>query len=141
MIFDPTTAAGAHARERLGSAKIGWLTTVTPAGQPQSAPVWFLWVEDEILVYSDRRARRNRNLEANPKVSFHLSDDGSGGDIVALEGEARFDHDCPQLSDSPAYLERYRAWIVESFGSPEKMAETYSLAIRITPTRGVPSAG
>lgn len=141
MIFDPETEAGAHARDRFATDKVGWLTTVTPKGQPQSTPVWFLWVDDEILVYGDHRAFRNRNIEANPKVSFHLADDGFGGDIVAIQGEARIDPDHPAIPDNAAYLEKYGEWIDKGFGSSHRMAQTYSMPIRIRPTRAVAFQG
>ena len=93
----PARDADAHALERLGRDMIGWLTTVTPDGQPQTFPIWFLWVDGEVLVYSDRRAKRNANLGANPRVALHLDDDGRGNDIVIVEGEARIDESTPPV--------------------------------------------
>ena len=136
MIFDPETPKGIHALERLGSSMAAWLTTVSPEGQPQSMPVWYVWDGDEILVYGDHRARRNANLAANPKVGFHLPDNGNGQDIVAIEGEARVDPAHPGVPDNPAYLAKYGEWI-DGMGGPAKFAETYNVPIRITPTRGV----
>jgi PPOX class probable F420-dependent enzyme len=136
MIFDPETPKGAHALERLGSSMAGWLTTVKPDGQPQSMPVWFVWDGEEILVYGDHRARRNENLASNPKVGFHLPDNGNGQDIVAIEGIARVDSQHPGVPDNPAYLAKYGDWI-DGMGGPAKIAETYNVPIRITPTRGV----
>ena len=141
MILDPADERGAHALARLADDRIGWLTTVTLSGQPQTTPIWFLWTGDEILVYGDRLAKRNANLLANPRVSFHLADDGIGGDIVVIEGEARMDPDHPPLSEDPAYLSRYHEWIGASFGTPAKMAERYSVPIRIRPTRVMVSGG
>jgi PPOX class probable F420-dependent enzyme len=141
MIFDPNDERGGHALERLAKDKIAWLTTVTPAGQPQTMPVWFIWIEGEILVYGDHRARRNANLDANPKVSFHLGDNGSGGDVVVVEGEARIDPDYPPVGDNPAYLAKYGEWIDRWLGGAAKMAQVYSMPIRITPTRGVSFPG
>ncbi len=60
MIFDPDDELGAHALKRLSDDKIGWLTTVTPAGQPQTMPIWFLWVAGELLVYGDHRCSSER---------------------------------------------------------------------------------
>jgi PPOX class probable F420-dependent enzyme len=140
VIFDPTTPKGAHALERLGSSMAAWLTTVTADGQPQSMPVWFTWDGTEIVVYGDHRARRNANLATNPKVGFHLPDNGQGGDIVVLEGVARVDPDYPGVPDNPAYLAKYGAW-VEGMGGAAKFAETYNVPIRITPTRGVAFQG
>jgi PPOX class probable F420-dependent enzyme len=140
VIFDPATPKGAHALERLDSAMAAWLTTVTADGQPQSMPVWFTWDGTELVVYGDHRARRNANLEANPRVGFHLPDNGQGGDIVVIEGVARVDREYPGVPENPAYLAKYGAW-VDGMGGPAKFAETYNVPIRITPTRGVAFQG
>lgn len=141
MIFDPADAEGAHALERLASERMAWLTTVTAEGQPQTMPIWFLWLDGELLVYGDYRARRNANLAGNPRVSLHLPDDGSGSDIVVIEGLARIDPDYPQVPDNPAYLAKYGDWIDRYVGGPSKMAHTYNLPILITPSRGVAIPG
>jgi PPOX class probable F420-dependent enzyme len=135
MIIDPGTAKGAHALQRLAASYAGWLTTVTPEGQPQSMPVWFIWTGAEILIYGDRRARRNRNLEANPKVSFHLPDEGRGGDVVTFEGTARVDPGFPAAGDNPAYLAKYRTSIDTHLGGPAAFSGIYSMPILIEPTR------
>jgi PPOX class probable F420-dependent enzyme len=141
VIFDPATPAGAHALERLEAALAAWLTTVTPEGQPQSMPIWFTWDGAEIVIYSDHRAKRNRNLEANPRVAFHLPDDGRGNDIVVIEGTARLDPDYPAVGDNPRYMAKYGSTIERFYGGPAQFGQTYSLAIRITPTRGVAVGG
>jgi PPOX class probable F420-dependent enzyme len=136
MIFSSGSDADRHALERLAADPIGWLATVTPGGQPQTLPIWFLWQDGEIMLYSDHRAKRNANIAANPCVSLHLSDDGKGGDIVFVEGTARIDPDAPTLMDDPGYLGKYADLIRETFGTPEAMYEVYNVVIRITPTRG-----
>jgi PPOX class probable F420-dependent enzyme len=141
VIFDPDNERGAHALERLRTSMAAWLTTVSPSGQPQSMPVWYLWDGAEILVYGDRRAKRNANLEANPKVSFHLPDNGNGQDVVTLEGTARVDRSFPGVPENRDYLAKYGEWIDAGMGGPEQFAETYSVPIRITPTRGVTFQG
>ncbi len=137
MVFDSGSEADAHALERLRADMIGWLTTVTPAGQPQTFPIWFLWEDGEALIYSDRRAKRLLNIRANPRVSLHLDDDGKGGDVVIVEGEARVDDTTPPLPEHTAYLAKYGAWITEQLGSPEEMATIYNVPLRIRPTRGL----
>jgi PPOX class probable F420-dependent enzyme len=141
MVFDGSGPGDARARERLTDDRIGWLTTVTSAGQPQSMPVWFLWAGDEILVFSDHRARRNRNIAANPRVSFHLGSNASGGDIVVVEGEARIDHGVPGPEGHAAYFAKYGDWIDAYLGGAAKMAETYNVPIVIRPVRGVAFGG
>ncbi|MBI2762613.1 MAG: TIGR03667 family PPOX class F420-dependent oxidoreductase [Chloroflexi bacterium] len=141
MIFNPEDEQGAHALRRLIDDRIAWLTTVTPSGQPQSTPIWFLWADGEILIYSDHRALRNRNIAANPRVSLHLDDDGEGGDIVVVQGEARIDPGQPPVPANAPYLAKYGQWIDAELGGPDKMAETYSVAIVIKPTRGTAFPG
>jgi PPOX class probable F420-dependent enzyme len=136
MVFDSGTEADEHALERLRTEVIGWLTTVTPDGQPQSFPIWFLWVDGEALVYSDRRAKRNGNIRANPRVVLHLNDDGTGGDVVIVEGEARIDDSTPAVPRNPAYLAKYEPMIRDQLNSPEEFATIYNVPVWIRPTRG-----
>ncbi|HEY5433891.1 MAG TPA: TIGR03667 family PPOX class F420-dependent oxidoreductase [Candidatus Limnocylindrales bacterium] len=136
MVFDTGSDSDARALERLARDTIGWLTTVTPEGQPQTFPIWFLWEDGEALIYSDKRAKRNINIAHNPKVSLHLNDDGRGGDVVVIEGEARVDDTTPPVPAHRAYLAKYGDWIVDTLTSAEEMATIYNVPIRIRPTRG-----
>jgi PPOX class probable F420-dependent enzyme len=137
VVFDSGSDSDVHALERLASDMIGWLTTVTPDGQPQTFPIWFLWEDGEALIFSDKRARRNINIAADPRVTLHLNDNGKGGDIVVLEGEARIDSTAPSVPDHTAYRAKYEQWIVDFIGTAEEMATIYNVPIRIRPTRGV----
>lgn len=136
MVFDSGSAKDAHALDRLRTDMIGWLTTVTPDGQPQTFPIWYLWEDGEALVYSDHRAKRNANIAANPRVSLHLADDGEGGDIVIVEGVARVDPATPPVTEHVAYLAKYGELIVAQLGSAASMAERYNVPIRIRAVRG-----
>jgi PPOX class probable F420-dependent enzyme len=136
MVFDAGTAADNHALERLRTDMIGWLTTVTPDGQPQTFPIWFLWSGGELLVYSDRRAKRLANIGANPRVSLHLDDDGRGNDIVIVEGEARIDRSTAPITRNDAYLAKYGEWIREMLNSAEEMETVYNVPVWIRPMRG-----
>lgn len=152
MILDPSNATHARVLERLSAERVAWLTTVTPEGQPQTMPVWFLWIppvpaiageageageDGEIIVYGSRVARRNRNLELNDRVSLALRTDEHGGEVAVIEGRATMDPRYPQVYDHPAYLAKYRDSIDRSLGGPHRMAETYDVPIRIRPTRVV----
>jgi PPOX class probable F420-dependent enzyme len=137
MVFDSGSELDTHARHRLATDMMGWLTTVTPDGQPQTFPMWFLWEDEEILIYSDRRAKRNGNVRANPRVSLVLQGDLKGNDVVMIEGEARIDDAAPPPAEHVAFQAKYGASIVETFNSPEEHDERYNVPIRIRPTRGV----
>lgn len=133
--LDPATEAGAHAIERLQTELIGWLTTANPDGQPQSSPIWFLWQNGEILIYSRIRAPRNANLEANPLVSFNLNTERDGDDVVTMEGEARIDLAHLPSSANPPYLARYRHMLERYGWTLEWFAANYPVPVLIRPTR------
>src|SRR5262249_19407493 len=63
----------ARVEARLSTNLMAWLTTVNPAGRPDSVPVWFLVRDDgTILVYSQPGKAKLRNIAANPQVSLGL---------------------------------------------------------------------
>lgn len=133
--LDPATDAGAAALEHLRTDKTGWLTSVGASGQPYSSPIWFLWDDGELLVYSHRRARRNADIAARPLVSFNLNTDASGDELLTMEGTARIDGDGPSAAANPVYLAKYEPHITAYGWTVDWFAAEYPVAIRITPTR------
>ena len=125
----------AHAEARLRREKIAWLTTVRRDGQPQSSPVWFLYVDGEIVVYSKPTTQKVRNVQANPKVAVHLRDVDEGSDIVSIEGIAEIDESYPAAAAIPAYVTKYRAMIKDINMDPDSFAKSYSVPVRIRPTK------
>jgi PPOX class probable F420-dependent enzyme len=134
-VLDPSKPAHARAEQRLASEPVAWLTTVRADGQPQSTPVWFLWDGETFLLYSQPGAQKVRNVTANPKVSLHLGDDGAGDDVVTFEGTAAVEPGTPRADRVEAYLAKYQT-AIEGLGyEPGPFARTYSMAIRVRPTR------
>jgi PPOX class probable F420-dependent enzyme len=135
-MIDPTTEAGRRAARRLESEQVLWLTTVTPAGQPQTSPVWFLWTDGEILLYSRADTPRPANIRVNARVAANFDSDGQGGDIVSIEGEARIVREQTVAADvPPAYVAKYAAGLAAFGWTMETMLVDYPVEIRIRPTR------
>lgn len=133
--LDPSTTAGVRALERLATEKIGWLTTVDPDGQPYASAIWFLWEDGDLILYSGKRAMRNDNIEANPRVAFNLHTDAGGGDYVSMEGTARLDPTIPPSSENGPYLAKYQS-MIEDYGWDNAYFEReYPVGVRITPSR------
>jgi PPOX class probable F420-dependent enzyme len=124
----------AEVERRLGDDVILWLTTVTPEGQPQSSPVWFLWEEGSFLIYSQPGKPKLRNIAANPRVSVHLRGTEDGSEIATFDGTAEILPTAEPADRVPAYLEKYRPHIRGEGWSPRSFAEDYSQPIRVTPT-------
>lgn len=135
MIFDLSKPAHVAAQARLKEEPIAWLTTVSPEGQPQSSPIWFLWDGEEFLIYGSKSGPKTPNIKANPHVSLHLEGNKMGGDIVTFEGVARIEEAAPGLAEAGDYLAKYGDTI-KAFGwTPEGMATDYPHVIRVVPTR------
>jgi PPOX class probable F420-dependent enzyme len=134
-VLNLSAEASAALAERLRTESVAWITTVTPGGQPQSSPVWFLWDEGVFVVYAQPHSWKVRNTRTNPKVSLHLNSDEEGGEVVTFEGSAQILDRPPPAHEVPAYLAKYRDGIAGIGMTPEEMGAEYATALRITPTR------
>ena len=124
-----------HARARLDEAVVIWLTTVTPDGQPQSSPVWFIVEGEELVVFSRDNVPRVRNIAANPRVAVNLDTQDEGEDALTMEAEVRIDTMSPPASEVTAYLAKYAARIAGHGWTAESFARDYPISLRIRPTR------
>ena len=134
-MFDTTTEAGKRAEARLNEEEVAWMTTVRSDGQPQTVPVWFLWDDEEVLIYSQPNTQKLKNISRNPRVGLNLNSDAQGDDVVRLEGSATIAEDAPLSSEVPSYVEKYREGIVRIGFDVEGFARSYSVALRVTPRR------
>jgi len=131
----PADREHTHAEARLRREKIAWLTTVRRDGQPQSSPVWFLYVDGEIVVYSKPTTQKVRNVQSNARVAVHLRDVDEGSDIVSIEGTAEIDESYPAAAAIRAYVTKYRSMIADINMDPDSFAKSYSVPIRIRPSK------
>jgi len=63
---DFTTPHGQRATERLHTEEVIWLTTIGGDGTPQPSPVWFLWEEDTVLIFSEPKTPKVANIRRSP---------------------------------------------------------------------------
>ncbi|MCU1455020.1 MAG: class F420-dependent oxidoreductase [Acidimicrobiales bacterium] len=93
------------------------LSTLMPDGHPKVEPVWIGREGDRLLITSDRKAVKSRNLAADPRVGFSIVDAANPYEQVLLRGrvvEERPDEDLAVLDAlSQKYLGRAfprRSW-------------------------------
>jgi PPOX class probable F420-dependent enzyme len=121
-------------RGRLDQELILWLTTVRPNGQPQTLPVWFVIDGPDLLVWSQEGAR-TKNLAGNPLVSAHVNDNGTGGNILSIEGEAAIEPGLGLPSQHAPYVKRYQRRMDKSRWSWDWFDSVYKVPIRISPRK------
>jgi hypothetical protein len=73
-----------HVEERLNEARVYWVATSGPGGEPRVRPVDGIYLDGLIYIGGSPETRWVRDLEANPRASIHL--DGVD-DVVIIEGE------------------------------------------------------
>lgn len=133
-LLDPTRPEDQHIAERLRDTLIAWVTTMRPDGRPHLAAVWFFWEGDTILIFSQPN-QKVRNLRANPSVALALDNTKDGDDAITIEGQAELLPAGTVTTEYQPYAAKYAARYAEMQWSAAEMAQTYTQAIRITPTR------
>ena len=129
MIVDESTDFGARVAAHLRADVAVWMTTVTPKRSPLPSPVWFHWDgADSVIMFSQPGARQ-RNIEANPRVTLNFAGDGRGGDIVVLSGRATIEDPSPERVG--AYVEKYAEHITRIGHTPDSFRASYSVPIHI----------
>src|SRR5260221_10420609 len=104
-----------------------WLTTARLACQPDIMPVWFLVRDDEtILVYSQPKKIKLRNISENPKVALGLDVTDIGRDIIRIDGTAELADDVPPADRQPQYAAKYAERIRATFGTPPPFSALFS---------------
>jgi PPOX class probable F420-dependent enzyme len=113
---------------------IGFLTAVTPEGQPQTSPVWFVRQDEDLVVYNQPTAPRLDSIAGNPRVAFNLRGDGRGSVVVTLEGRAAVE-DLSPAREFPGYEEKYEREIERLGWTTESFSAEYSVGLRIVVDR------
>jgi PPOX class probable F420-dependent enzyme len=139
--MDRPTDAAARVVRLLDAEPVVWLSTVRPDGTPHLVPIWFSWDGESILIASKPHARKVQNLRANPRVMLALGEPDDDFDVGLLEGVAEV-LDAPTAAALPAsHFRKYRDQMAAIGLTREEFLATYSLVIRVRPTRFLPWHG
>lgn len=134
-LIDQSTEFGKRATARLDDEVVAWLTTAGKSGTPAPNPIWFLWHDDSLLVFSQPDKPKLRNIAHNPRVSLNLNSDRWGGEVVILSGSAKVDANGPSDDELAAYTAKYGEHIKNLGMTNEQFFADYSVLVRITPDR------
>jgi PPOX class probable F420-dependent enzyme len=125
----------------LDSEPVVWLSTVRPDGTPHIVPIWFSWDGESVLIASKPHARKVANLRANPRVMLALGEPEDDFDVGLLEGVAEVLDESAERALPASHLRKYRDEMAAIGLDRDEFLSTYSLVIRIRPTRFLPWHG
>jgi PPOX class probable F420-dependent enzyme len=66
--------------------KIGRLGTTCPDGAPHIAPIWYRFEDGAFFIITERRSRKFRNIEHDPRVVLCIDDDETPYHTVIVRG-------------------------------------------------------
>ncbi len=134
-MLDLNNPKDVHVDERLKSAQIMWISTVRNDGQPKMAPVWFFWEEGRILIFSEPKTQKIKNLQRNNKVTLSLDSTNDGADVVIIEGEAELKQEAINGSLLQKYAQKYAGGLKGIGLTQDQMVQQYSVQIWVTPKK------
>lgn len=136
-MIDLTTDFGQMVKRHLEQEYFVWFTTIGTDLTPQPRPVWFVWENDSVLIFSQPHAHKVAHLKGHPNVALHFNTTDAKGeeDVIVFIGRAEIDSDTPPAHELPAYLEKYRTGIAGLDMTPEEFSQDYSVPIRVRPIK------
>ena len=136
-MIDLSTEFGQKVKRHLEGEYFIWFTTVGADLSPQPRPVWFVWQEGSLLIFSRPDAHKVAHLEQRPNVALHFNtDERADEDVIVILGRAEIDPHLPPAHEVTAYLQKYQTGIAGLGMTPAEFSKAYSVAIRVTPTKG-----
>ena len=88
-----TTPEIPDSHKDLLNAQVGVLGTIGVSGRPQLSATWFLADGETVKISLNTTRQKVKNLQADPKVSFLITDPGNPYKYVELRGDAEITPD------------------------------------------------
>jgi PPOX class probable F420-dependent enzyme len=111
------------------------LSSIRPDGRPHLVPVWFVWDDGSIVVYSKPHPQKVRNFRRDPRAMVAVGEPAGRFDVELIEAEAELG---PGPSDGTArerFAQKYASALGRAATTVEEFAAVYSQSIRLRPTR------
>lgn len=109
--------------DQIVAAECCWFSSVRPDGRAHLAPIWHVWHAGRLVVVTQSKSVRTRNIRANPSVSAALPDPINP---IIIEGTAAVVPDAKAVLQ-PLFLAKYNWDIVTD--------HEYDTVIAVTPHR------
>ena len=135
MEIDYSSEFGKIVREHLEHDQVVWLTTVRKDGTPQPAAVWFIWLNDSFVIFTQPASQKLKNIARDPHVSLHFNTDPDGDHVVVFFGQAVIDQSIGPNDRVKEYVAKYNSAMKRLNFTWKDVARDYSIALRIVPEK------
>ncbi len=123
--------------ERLMAApNIAVLSTIGRDGAPHQAPVWYQWRDGALLIPTERRSQKWRNIERSPRVSICI-DTREGPTRVALISGTAEEFPADYTEERRNFYERYHGDGAQAALDANPVDPADWVVIRVTPQRTI----
>lgn len=135
-MIDFTSEFGQTVKRHLEEDYFIWLTTIDSNLTPQPRPVWFIWDNDSVLIFSEPKTHKVQHIKKHKKVALHFNTVDTKGeqDVIVFAGEAILDSNIPSADEVSTYLKKYETGLTDLEMTPDEFCKKYLTAIRVTPS-------
>ena len=96
-----------QAKRLLDRRVFAHLATLMPDGSPKAEPVWVGREGDRVLLATDRRSLKARNIDADPRVALSLADFDDPYEQLLIRGRVVETRPDPELTALDALSQKY----------------------------------
>jgi PPOX class probable F420-dependent enzyme len=117
----------------LSSPNLARVAYVGRNGRPHVVPIWFAYIEGEIVMVTGPKADKVRALEANGAVALTIDSSTPPYHVLLIDGDATVEPTEGMAPEYPAIVERYLGRAAEAYLAPmrERVKTQRRIRVRI----------
>lgn len=120
----------------MAAPNIAVIGTIGRDGSPHQAPVWYLWQDGALLIPTERRSQKWRNIQRDPRVSVCI-DTRNGPTRVALISGTADELPADYAPFRVRFYQRYHGDGAQVALDANPVNPADWVVIRVTPTRTI----
>jgi PPOX class probable F420-dependent enzyme len=119
--------------ELLSGANLARLAYVGLGGRPHVVPIWFEYIDGEIIMMTGPKADKVRAIEANGAVALTIDSSTPPYHVLLVEGDATVERTDGMAPEYPRIVTRYLAGAAEAYlaGMRDRVKTQRRIRVRI----------
>jgi len=122
---DPIVAA------LLSGPNLARLAYVGSGGRPHVVPIWFAYIDGDIIMVTGPKADKVRAIEANGAVALTIDSSTPPYHVLLIDGDATVEATDGMAPEYPGIVERYLAGAAEAYLAPMRSRVKTQRRIRV----------